>query len=104
MQDNEDEEILSIMGRIRPSVIIERIRPSVYHGKIQTKCLSWKKSKCLSWKEIDLSLSMKFSVKMFHKEQNKPKVLWRSKYEFNNYVAKNSVMKTEKCVQVKSVY
>ena len=35
MQDNEDEEILSIMGRIRPSVIIERIRPSVYHGRNQ---------------------------------------------------------------------
>ena len=38
--------------------ILERIRPSVYHGKIQTKCLSWKESKCLSWKEVDLSLSM----------------------------------------------
>ena len=35
MQDNVEEEILSIMGRSDKVSIVERIRPSVYHGQIQ---------------------------------------------------------------------
>ena len=51
-REKGEGEILSIMGISDQVSIVERIRPSVYHGQIQNNCLSWKKLKCLSWKEI----------------------------------------------------